>query len=483
MKNNKGITLVALVITIIVIIILAGVSLSMIMGENSVLKQASRATITKKLSEIKEVYGTQSLGHLITAKVNRTKSISDTACVMGDDLEEFIPGIDDVYKEKIALFNGELVFLKDGATEEELQIAQELGYIMIDDADYYYMYNMYQLEAKLKAYSGATLPAIQLGDSNGFVEIAGINYGYTWYKVEANQLQELGFSAEDASTEEGKFGSYAPFVVRFDSGEVLSKPGRRMYADTDRETKIHTFNYRGEKDGIVIDGLLAGVNKSSTRSSTQFGAFKAANGIFNFTENSGLIFNEESAIGELGINQSVYINKEYTINVTVKCNVFQEGEDISSMNGPDFPDRLKSYHRAIIAVSDQIGEYVCWMGVDQGKLRIYSFRQNCNDCSWVDKPYGFMSVDVREYNNQYMNIQFSATKEGEAKLYINGVLKYSGLAGKDDFTYETLTIGDLRKDRGLKYIGEMHHLLIYGRALTKDEAVQNFKAVKKELGF
>ena len=53
-KNNTGITLVSLVITIIVMLILAGVSLSMIMGDNSVLKQASKATISQELSKIKE---------------------------------------------------------------------------------------------------------------------------------------------------------------------------------------------------------------------------------------------------------------------------------------------------------------------------------------------------------------------------------------------------------------------------------------------
>ena len=44
MKNNllknRGITLVSLVITIIVMLILAGVSLSMVTGDSSVLKQA-----------------------------------------------------------------------------------------------------------------------------------------------------------------------------------------------------------------------------------------------------------------------------------------------------------------------------------------------------------------------------------------------------------------------------------------------------------
>ena len=41
MKGNKGITLIALVITIIVLLILAAVSIAMLTGENSILKRAS----------------------------------------------------------------------------------------------------------------------------------------------------------------------------------------------------------------------------------------------------------------------------------------------------------------------------------------------------------------------------------------------------------------------------------------------------------
>ena len=43
MKNTKGITLIALVITIIVLLILAGVSIAMLTGENGILTQASNA--------------------------------------------------------------------------------------------------------------------------------------------------------------------------------------------------------------------------------------------------------------------------------------------------------------------------------------------------------------------------------------------------------------------------------------------------------
>lgn len=51
MKEQKGITLIALVITIIVLLILAGVSIAMLTGQNGILTQASSASEKTKLAE------------------------------------------------------------------------------------------------------------------------------------------------------------------------------------------------------------------------------------------------------------------------------------------------------------------------------------------------------------------------------------------------------------------------------------------------
>ena len=53
-NNNKGITLIALVITIIVLLILAGIAISMISGENGILKQAARAKEQTDIGKIRE---------------------------------------------------------------------------------------------------------------------------------------------------------------------------------------------------------------------------------------------------------------------------------------------------------------------------------------------------------------------------------------------------------------------------------------------
>ena len=54
MKNNKGITLIALVITIIVLLILAGVSIAMLTGQNGILTQANNSKYSTARSEAVE---------------------------------------------------------------------------------------------------------------------------------------------------------------------------------------------------------------------------------------------------------------------------------------------------------------------------------------------------------------------------------------------------------------------------------------------
>lgn len=53
-ENQKGITLVALVVTIVVLLILAGITIMYIMGDNGVLKRANKAVVETEKAQIKE---------------------------------------------------------------------------------------------------------------------------------------------------------------------------------------------------------------------------------------------------------------------------------------------------------------------------------------------------------------------------------------------------------------------------------------------
>ena len=54
LKRNKGITLIALVVTIIVLLILAGISISMLTGQNGILTNASKAKNETGEAQIEE---------------------------------------------------------------------------------------------------------------------------------------------------------------------------------------------------------------------------------------------------------------------------------------------------------------------------------------------------------------------------------------------------------------------------------------------
>ena len=53
-NNKKGITLIALVVTVVVLIILAGVSINAVLGDNGIIKKANQAASVTKEAEVKE---------------------------------------------------------------------------------------------------------------------------------------------------------------------------------------------------------------------------------------------------------------------------------------------------------------------------------------------------------------------------------------------------------------------------------------------
>ena len=57
MEKTRGVTLVALVVTIIVLLILAGITLVHVWGDNSIFKQASDAKLETELTKIEERAG------------------------------------------------------------------------------------------------------------------------------------------------------------------------------------------------------------------------------------------------------------------------------------------------------------------------------------------------------------------------------------------------------------------------------------------
>lgn len=115
-KDNKGITLIALIVTVIVLIILAGVSISMLTGENGLIGRTGLAKMSTEFASYKE--------ELEQWKMSRTMedvSFSDDTLSAGKNnlsyggekkdgnIKTIIPDLKDDYLNEIEVIKGELV--------------------------------------------------------------------------------------------------------------------------------------------------------------------------------------------------------------------------------------------------------------------------------------------------------------------------------------------------------------------------------------
>ena len=85
LKNTNGITLIALVVTIVVLLILAGVSISMLTGENGIITQAQKSKLQTEIGKEKE-YITLSVSAVKGDKISR----GDTSEITSGELQNEI---------------------------------------------------------------------------------------------------------------------------------------------------------------------------------------------------------------------------------------------------------------------------------------------------------------------------------------------------------------------------------------------------------
>ena len=139
--TDSGITLLALVVTIIVLLILAGVTLSQISGDNGILTQSKRAVITNEFSKYQEEFEmfktSKTMDNAIDTEGDRfsLSSLSAGKYVLyyntiPDDekngtIKNVIPSISDKYIDYFQIIKGELLFNSDD--NQLTKIASDLG--------------------------------------------------------------------------------------------------------------------------------------------------------------------------------------------------------------------------------------------------------------------------------------------------------------------------------------------------------------------
>ena len=154
MKNTKGITLVALVITVIVLLILASISISTISGDNSLLNRAGKAKEDAERAELEEVLNKEYVKLETKSKYNSVANLDDAVeAVKNHGYDDKIVGVaGGGYK-----LNKEIVILSKTAPDNK---------------------DMLKIEEDTSASSGGTWYAVIVGryfkieENNGDIKIA-----------------------------------------------------------------------------------------------------------------------------------------------------------------------------------------------------------------------------------------------------------------------------------------------------------------------
>lgn len=313
------------------------------------------------------------------------------------------------------------------------------------------------------------------------VQISGLNYGNNWYRLSAAQLLAVCPACDTTN---------ADYVVKYTTstaGAVVSIPGRLVDG-----SRVHSFNYFGETDGIVYEGLLTAINSESTKTSTQWGEFIVGTGTSSgsgtaggatYDAQGGLILGDKA--GWLSIDQTKPVNNQFTIGFTVKGAIPQTSSD--------FP-------KTIVAISQASGAYLAWIGIFNNQLHVYSFAgiSAKSGINTDQTQEGFLSKNITnvpnpdggvwDFNDDFLNIYITAlrksgTETTKTNVYINGDLWATFDSGAASLPYATITIGDLRGGRNLKYNGALYDFTFYSEVLTEAQVKQNYNYSRTQLGY
>ena len=472
--KQEGITLIALVITIIVLLILAGVSIAMLTGENGIINQVRTAKTATELAGIKEEIELEQIEGRIKNEKIRYLTVKEA--------NEKIKNIPEEYKEKIGMYREKMVYLGK-EDDEESKMAESAGYRVInmteDEFSYYIELGILEdkvIENKEKKIGRELATA----DFPGTIKIGDSTYSNGWYLIGNYTAEEKANNTYNSQFKELgiKDTTHAPYIVNYETGSVLSVDGMIMYQS---EVAVHTFQdnnfkltnsitYVGEtsvKDGDYYGNLYS---TSLYDGPVQGGAvYTDNNGKLQYDENGALILDKDNAIPVLEVENKYQMGDNCSINVTVNGDVYQNGDN--------------EFLASIVALSDNQNQFISAIGFYKGYLHIYSYKDNSNnshpnlDKELVEK--GFASIDISKYQGKVMNIQVVAKRSEETKVYINGELILTFESGDEKFTYNYATIGDLRVGRNLKFTGKIYNFAIYGITLNENEVQENYEEAKK----
>jgi len=130
-KNKQGITLVALVITIIILLILAGISINAIFGENGIINRAKEGKFKQKMSEIAEEWELKIGNYEIENRTDENKVNASIESIYAGEVLKSIIVDEGLEIEEEQVQDIKVLITKVGKEEET--------YVIIHEGELYYV--------------------------------------------------------------------------------------------------------------------------------------------------------------------------------------------------------------------------------------------------------------------------------------------------------------------------------------------------------
>ena len=269
MKNNKGITLVALVVTIVVLLILAGVSINLVLGDNGIIAKAKEAQRKSAEATQNDLIGMNELAQQLEGKLNgSTGSGSENGGKTEPETVPYLPSDDFHYDTSTSVDTG--LVIQDASGNEYVWVVVPrttavyattgLGKTTFTDADYTSIEN--DLKEYTKTYRGST----------SFITD-------TWYADDKNEgwLSETEYKTLKNSMLKSVYENGGFYVGRYEAGIGTNRTsiesqvnGKYPVPTTAPVSKADAYPYT-YVTRTQAQNLASNVNSGTKTSSLMFG--------------------------------------------------------------------------------------------------------------------------------------------------------------------------------------------------------------------
>ena len=265
MKNNKGITLVALVVTIVVLLILAGVSINLVLGNNGIIAKAQEAKTKQAEASQNDLKGMNSLIEQMESTLNGSGNGGKTE----PETVPYLPSDDFHYDTSTSVDTGLIIADSNGNEYVWVVVPRTtavykttgLGKTTFTDADYR------SIETDLKNYTST------YGTTDDFSD--------TWYADTNNEgwLTEAEYKTLKNDMLKSVYENGGFYVGRYEAGIVEN---RTLYGPTNSDgkytiegmptpvTKADAYPYTWVTR-TQAQNLASNVNSGTKTSSLMFG--------------------------------------------------------------------------------------------------------------------------------------------------------------------------------------------------------------------